>query len=375
MKKTIYLVLLVIGFVFPLAVIAQARNSTAGVKVYAAGSYEEGANRWPCYWINGVRQTLDATGIQKIEYNARGAYVFAEAITFVDNSIYIVGRSYNTVYLWKDGVRSTVAQNSNGLTVSGITISNGSVYILGALYRGTIGERGFYVTACYWKDGVVYNLDRQGVPSTSSTAGTSLVVNNNSVYVAGFYDYYRGDDYVRVACYWKDGVRQNLDLQGVRMDDIGSTANDIVVSGNSVHIAGMYYDGRRRACYWKDGVRQTLDHENFPGRIDANAAAITLDGTTVYTAGSNDYRDESGNRYVSAYFWNDAVRKSLDPSNKERYHNVTAIKVLNKRVYVFGYYYDMNNTKNRNLCYWLDGKFYDLGIIDTAGSSLFFKLE
>jgi uncharacterized membrane protein len=84
-------------------------------------------------------------------------------------------------------------------------------------------------------------------------AQTNNVSTDVSVYSAGYYK--EGDK--RFACYWKNGIRQALDLTGITK---GSEATCITVANNSVYVAGYFFNNYNEIhqCYWKDGTLHDL---------------------------------------------------------------------------------------------------------------------
>jgi hypothetical protein len=81
------------------------------------------------------------------------------------------------------------------------------------------------------------------------------------VYVAGVEGGY--------AVYWKNGEK-------IVLDDLGSAASEIVVSGNDVYVAG--HDRAFRVLYWKNGEKVILAQEGGVG-------SMAIVGNDVYASG------------------------------------------------------------------------------------------
>ena len=196
--------------------------------------------------------------------------------------------------------------------------------------------------ACYWKNGVRQNLDLQGINGYSSAF--AITVSGNSVYVAGWYF---DEKWERYATYWKDGIRQNLDLQGTK----NSRTNAITVSGNSVYVTGYSTVGNTFtdvALYWKDGIRQRLDRI---GSRSSYTTAITVSGNSVYVVG---YYYVSSEGTLPCY-WKDGIQQSLDLQSIDRMtpHNAAnAITVSDNSVYIAG---KIHSGQSILALYWKDG--------------------
>ncbi|MGB4269636.1 MAG: hypothetical protein WBK20_10700 [Spirochaetota bacterium] len=130
-----------------------------------------------------------------------------------------------------------------------------SVYVVGNVYevgKGTI--------ACYWKDGVRTDLKIEG----KSSVATGIAVSNGNVYVIGEVGN-TNDAYL-----WVNGVKQEL-------SNIKSPSA-IKVVGNTVYIAGSKEEGidNYKACVWINGTVSAVDTENS----GANGIEVTND--TIY---------------------------------------------------------------------------------------------
>ena len=151
-------------------------------------------------------------------------------------------------------------------------ISGRTVYIVGESYNSN-GEWG----ACYWVDGV-----REELPG--GYIATDIVVSNGNVYTSG-----SADD----ACYWINQTR--YDLPGD-----GGEGEAIAVDGNDVYVAGWFDNG---SCYWKNGQRINLTTN---AESQAFSVGIRSNGD-VYVGG---YYMNNHHYYIPC-FWKNGNRTNL----------------------------------------------------------------
>ena len=150
-----------------------------------------------------------------------------------------------------------------------------TVYIVGSSYD----SEGNY-TACYWKDGVRYELP-------GGSWATDIYVENGTVYTSGTG---AGSD----ACYWINQTR--YDLPGN-----WGEAEAITVHNGDIYVAGHFTTGGFNvgSCYWKNGVKTNLTTNR-----DSQAFGIAVkDNGEVYTGGwfMNNHH------YVLPCFWKNSI--------------------------------------------------------------------
>jgi uncharacterized membrane protein len=290
--------------------------------VYIVGGYQNVDERYiPCYWKDGVRTELSATGNS-----------VASAIAVSGSSIYVAGyyidNEKNIACYWKDGVKTDLATVGSA-TVKGIAVSGGSIYVGGYYF-----DNGKNI-ACYWKDGV-----RTDFPAGDGHSyASAIAVSGDSIYLAGHYNgQFNGQDNSNkyIACYWKDDIKTDLPAE------IGNSyIYAITISDNILYLAGMYNDESNNiGCYWKDGIKTDLSC--------STAETITVSGESVYITG-HYYHD---NKYIYCY-WKDGNKTDFNFSTDYSFQVGSAI-VSGNSIYVVGYYYDDSRNFIKNF-FWKNG--------------------
>ena len=198
-------------------------------------------------------------------------------------------------------VRATI---KDGLLEDGDYTQDFSILITrGVVASGRI-ESVAIPKACYWVDGVYYELNNASAYSgglytnwgddsygTFISTTTDIVEANGKLYIAG--SYAANSDYVNV-CYWVDGVEQPAlpDSTGSIYTITGSFS--IAAGGGFVYILGRV---RSESCYWKinantgaaekitlkkpDGTAHRFGN-NFGGNRNI---AVTNDGRVIVGTG------------------------------------------------------------------------------------------
>lgn len=176
----------------------------------------------------------------------------------------------NQATIWKNFLPTTLKSYvTYQSSATGVYVAGGNVYVSGSylFYRGNDG----IVCACYWKnDDEFYRLSFGA--EHGSVMSNAITVIGNTVYNAG----YRQDGTYRQAVYWKNDVINFLPDQGK-----GSKANAIISKGNDIYISG---ECDSRACYWKnDELIQLNDNSLY---TSCSGMAVSDNGD-VYLAGSH----------------------------------------------------------------------------------------
>ena len=291
-----------------------------------------------------------------MDSTARSIYVSPEG------NVYAAGyfqRDYftyvNMACYWENGIFKTLDLEGvrGSSTANAVTTSGGDVYVAGSVIYETSNDSP--MIACYWKNGTLIPLDHTGITSIHCVA-TAIAVDNGDVYVTGHYvtneeyfSYYGWDLSDLVSCYWKNGVRYELegkDLTGISNSWFFATA---VLNGN-MYIAGDYLDDvlvRRQACIWENGARKDL---TVPAETrDSLASVVGLYNGKVYAAGFYGVYIDGNLRSIPCY-WVDGERFDMEAVGDA---NIRALTVYNGMVFVAGYYYQGARC---GPCYWVNGE-------------------
>lgn len=212
-------------------------------KAYTAGYYMDNYNAVPCYWVDGVLNTLALP---------EGVFMgLARSIAVSGGKVYAAGDCYGSARIpgyWNDGVfvPLSVPDGASYQTSNTKIVISDKVYVMGN-YR--LNSK-YY--PCVWADGVRADLTFDDSANGGAT-GTSLAVSGGKVYISG----YSITDNRYKACYWMDGTRTDLNTPA----DMYSDALSIGVIDGKVYVGGSYFGTSYdyKPCYWFDGVRTDLD--------------------------------------------------------------------------------------------------------------------
>jgi hypothetical protein len=201
-----------------------------------------------CYWEleNGNATQFDTSGPNTTDEIS----ISQTAVSGGD--VYLAGRTIYPakLYYWKNGeqidlITPTGVTNLYSVTLTGIAINGEDVYISG--YYEITGSPSVY-KACYWdKDGNLHDLPYDTTYRNARTVG--IAIDKGSVYIWG---YQSDDNFIywgsRTICYWKDGVIVDVDVSGYSdSEDINFTVEDGKVY--------MTSDRNNRIYYWiNDGI-------------------------------------------------------------------------------------------------------------------------
>lgn len=246
----------------------------SGNDVYISGSL--GA---PVYWKNGVVNGLPA-----------GASTKSIAVSGTD--IYLISSGTPDGLYWKNGTSVAATGNLSSVIIPyAITLNGSDVYVSGI---STLSDNATTV-ATYWKNGVEVQL------SNTLSSGFGIAVDGNDVYVAG-----GPNSATPIAGYWKNGNRVDLASSFSVAYDIAINGSDVYVGGVNTLISGI----TGVACYWKNGVANNMVN----GSLGSYAQAITLNGNDVYLAGRQDI--SAGSSSSRPLYWKNS-KPVLLPYNVE----------------------------------------------------------
>ncbi len=222
---------------------------------------------------------------------------------------------------WINGTKLILPIDGYDGTVNNIYVDNLDVYISGDYVNdGSM--------ACYWKNGIRTDLN------TKNSETSSIYVSGSDVYVAGSYD----TDCAPIACYWKNGTKIDLSK---KHKDFAVYTTGIKIVDQDIYVSGYYEKGflKSTACYWKNGVRTDLEKSN------SCTNSIFVSGSDVYITGYyNNGKDDI------ACYWKNGVRVELSQKESSAY----SIFVNGSDVYVVGYYVNKNDISIS--CIWKNGE-------------------
>lgn len=203
------------------------------------------------YWCNDTAATL-ASPISETAKWTRG-----KAIEVVGDDIYVAGYENKSAILWKNGIPTTLTDNTKEVSVNDLAISGNDIYVAGA-YNGA---------AVIWKNGVKEELSSYGEVR-------AIVIDGTDFYAAGYDN--------GVATVWKNG--KAIALTSDNWNE--SSANGICIYNGKAYAAG-YHDSE--AAMWEisgETVTETMltDDYNY-----AQCRCIALDAATgtIYCAGND----------------------------------------------------------------------------------------
>ncbi|WP_300977661.1 IPT/TIG domain-containing protein [Flavobacterium sp.] len=302
---------------------ATGPNFTYIPDVFAVGSIKANGKATPMLWKNGVATALTP------EYN----FANANAITVIDNDVYIVGTvAYALPYpfFWKNGVVDVIldfgefndvfvsgndvykAGNvGSGLIFSGTTnlvgtspdisnvtsmfISGNDIYAVGSSYIDSKNKNGVY-----YKNGKI-TLINSG--PHDCTLNKIAVSNAGDVYIVGTERYGTVDK----LCLWKNGLPNILGENALNTDK-----NSLFIDKNDIYVVGR--DGGK-ARYWKNGIGTDLS-----ASTDCYANAIFKFGDDIYIGGTQGTATNS-----IAKIWKNGVATNL--TDGASYATINAIFV------------------------------------------------
>jgi hypothetical protein len=291
--------------------------------IYTAGFIWNNGN-FPCYWKGTSRTDLPG-----------GTGAFTTSIFVSEGTVYTAGYYYNSrggqaPCYWKGTTKVNLPYDStkSDYTTS-IFVLNGAVYTAGH--------------SCYWVNSVRKALE----DSIYGAFISSIYVMDTTVYLAGYRSGQMGNS---IPCYWIGNKRTDLPVG----NSANGRASSMYVSNGTVYTCG--YDGDRGnsiACYWKGTIKTDLPD-------GGNASYITMDGGTVYTAGTNTTGKPC--------YWKGTLKTDLVFKGYSSYGiDVASFCVRGGIVFTAGRYYkpDPNNMTDVVAvpCYWIGNSRTDLPVI------------
>lgn len=282
--------------------------------VYVSGYYQDGTSSIPCYWKNGSRVDLPGT-------STTGAYAVSICLEGTQPLLggWVNNNTQGVPCIWQNGSKIDWPAGTVDTGDWGIAYDNGSIYL-----AGQAKDTGGVYTATIWKDQVKTALPGDG---THSSDANSVVIVNSHIFVGGYYS----NGTQNVACYWKDGIR--FDLAS------GSTGNAMVQSltadstGN-VSFGGYYSDGTKLVpCIWTSNGRTDLVGD---GVHDSQVIDLKVANGQTYASGYYG----NGTNNIPCYWANGSRHDLLVANAKNGY--ARGIDIKDGDIYISGNYIDQN---------------------------------
>jgi len=360
MKKTYFLILIVLGFCSCQKEISREVMSPAEVDVYVAGLEESGSGSVAKYWKNGQAVALtDGTT------NAAATSIFVSG-----NDVYVCGYVNGNAMYWKNGNPVTLGDGN----ATSIAVSGNDVYVAGWVRQSPANG----IHACYWKNGNITllpdntrsdpNWDNLPISSKYSIAN-SIFISGSDIFIAGGEEVdretslYSGISSIS-AVYWKNGNEIYL-IKGPYGSSHADEAYSIFVSGQDVYACGGL-----DAQYWKNGT------PNYINASPRSTNSICVSNGDVYVTGyvadGQAYQTYFGERYrYVAKYWKNGNPVNLSDGSKNAYP--TSIAVSGSDVYVAGNEEKTAGNRDDIAKYWKNGTPVILGDVSrySQASSIF----
>lgn len=208
-----------------------------------------------------------------------------------------------------------------------LLVSEPDIYLGGYFTNGPITQ------AAYWKNNEFHPVNNELLDSW----GFGIVVDQSNVFLAGTYS---GN-----ACYWKNGMRNNL-----TDDTMNGVANAIAIKNGILYIIGFAkpindLQAVDTAFLWIVEENGNITSKNLEAN-ESLAFDLYLDGDNIYIAGSN---------LSKPCYW----VYEINTNNKTRvglgngWGQADAITIYNSKVYCSGFYETIPTNPYYN-CLWID---------------------
>ncbi len=262
---------------------------------------------------------------------------------------------------WKDGRWTELSASQHELSSQSFSasVSDGHVYVAGDLDT----DDGASTIGGYWLDGIWHGFKiRAHDPYHSEkyyshVAGVKEV--GGHVYAAGAVENSCGD---RVAAYWVDGKRTQLDSRYPH-STYGASGMDVDSEGH-IYVTGGYWENlsnghiRSHLGYWRDKKFTPIE---VTSEVQAVDAIQVVDGR-VYLAGYTMKNDVPDDLRATPGYWTEGKWHALDMPSKSKIGWAIAIVFSGGHLYVGGTLGKPGvNDYNENIPgYWKDGKWVSL---------------
>jgi hypothetical protein len=234
--------------------------------------------------------------------------------------IYVSGSLGGQAVYWKNG-QAVLLPGGNMAT--GIAVVGTDVHVCGYSQNPSTGM----FVALYWENGVLTPLTDGTEESMTTGIG---VTGTGNVYIAGY-----SGRYTSTPCYWKNGVRTNLDLPGS-----GGVTGPVFVATND----DVYIPNRNTNTYWVNGVLITLPLPAGGTFHNVNVNAVKEIGGVVYAVG----RHVAGPN-VTPLYWRGGSLQNLAKPYTETEANDIAVSATTGLLHFAGI---GGNPNQQRILYW-----------------------
>ena len=315
--------------------------------VYVAGSIDRKA----VVWKNGVVHAL-TDGSR----NAEALSVFVKG-----NDVYVVGyeriaENRSIAKLWINGTVHNLTDGRGEGMASSVFVFNERVFVAG--YDTEMKRDIDFPIAVpkVWVDGVSRIFtDGTTHDELTSAYARAVYVHGDDVYVGVTEEWGAGGSVL-----WKNGVPQ------YRFDN-DATISSIFVS-HDVYVAG---GGKWHGTVWKNGVRQNIELEDKDAIFPSYVNSVFVYGNDVYAAGSERMGENWENSKNVAFLWKNGKAQRLTERNREG--KALSVYVCDGDVFVVGY---ETNSAGQNVAkLWKNGVAQNLtqGNVSGKANSVFVK--
>ncbi len=225
------------------------------VEGIAKGLFSSGGNMYVSY-----NDITDGSGMGYFSVTPSWSYTqvmkSVNSIYVWNGQVFLVGINAGPTteaQLWRNGILATL-DTPAGTTYAyafSIVVDNGVAYTAGGYTQEGIEY------PVVWRNSARTNMLAGDTYTGNASSATDIYIAGGSFYVCGYY--FNGS--ISVPCYWVNGTRIELPTpDGTRQ---GRASAIYVTPSGDVYICGYYYTNGYHACYWKNGVRQDLVSGNI----------------------------------------------------------------------------------------------------------------
>lgn len=246
--------------------------------------------------------------------------------------VYVAGVNEDEIVLWKDGVRSYFAPNTNNNYITGLFVSGSDVYMVGYQYNFVTDNR----LAILWKNGKETLL----FPSEKNIVAARIFVTGNDVYILGYKLVVDGYQLFL----WKNGT-----FTAISSENDYANEGEILYDSTNVTVSFReFFSEPIGTKYWTNGSIGPLPAK----AVSVTGAEIFKTATDLYKISSVQYinSDTSRNAFILSTFKN-GIEKELERSKFTR--SLGSIFVYNNDIYICGYEYNSENEVSPTL--WKNG--------------------